>query len=269
MTYEFARTSQAALETPMAGQAGVRASQAAILTVNAPPATRRAQASQAVVGTPFQGTTTTVIPRVSQAAVEVVFRTGAPDDLRINAWEFTLDGHKFYVLSLGEQGTWVYDLTTQQWSQWQTDGFEGIWNMQLGLIWDNKIIAGDLQNPLLWELDPETFTDEGFRPITRRATGLVTYRDKDYRRNWEFRITANLGEPTPDTPGTLEFSFSDDDGKTFSTPKVITLVADDFDQDLEFRSLGSIRKPGRVYQVTDVGGFVRLSGADADIEGLE
>jgi hypothetical protein len=61
--------------------------------------------------------------------------------------------------------------------------------------------------------------------------------------------------------------FSDDEGQTWSSVYSRVLIADDFDQPLRFRSLGRIRSPGRLWEISDRGGLVLIEGADADLEG--
>lgn len=192
-----------------------------------------------------------------------------PGTFELRAWEFTQDGHKFYVLPLGDQGTWVLDLTTGEWAQWETTGYDGQWNARLGVEYNEEYVVGDLREPRLLRIDPESFFDDGILPIVRQATGVINHRGRDAMSNWAFRITASLGDPEPTTPASLFFSYSDNDGQTFTTPRLITIQPGNTSQELEFRSLGSIRRPGRIYNITDFGGFVRLEGANADIDGMD
>lgn len=266
---DAARTPSVAVLTPFAGNPAARTSQLAALVPYGPPAAKKAKSSQIVALEPHVSEDNELVPRTTQIVVLVVYKTGGPDDFTPRAWTFDLDGHSFYVLSLGKRGTFVYDITTDQWSKWETSGYDGIWNMERGITWENTTIAADSLNPNIWRLDPHSGLDENFRPMTREVTGLINHRDRNWLPNYAARITASLGEPDDPLTATLSFSFSDDGGHTFSTPIMTTITQDDFTQDLEFRNLGSIRKPGRVYSIVDTGALTRIDGADVDILGLE
>lgn len=210
-------------------------------------------------------------PSVAQAQVLVAYKTGGVENLTNRSWAFVLDGHTFYAITLGEQGTYVYDQSTGQWSRFQTTGLTG-WNMEIGTVWNGKVIAADQSNPTIWEMDPDSAIDDGFKSITRKATGGYPVRDRDQPGNFAFRITASVGAPevpltAPVTTPTVQLRYSDNQGNTFQDAGTLTLPVGDFTQMLQWLSLGSMQAPGRVYEITDIGGLVRLDGADADIEG--
>jgi hypothetical protein len=54
------------------------------------------------------------------------------------ARSFTLDGHTFYVLDLGPEGTWLWDQVTGQWCTFETDGY-GKWSFANGTMWGSHI----------------------------------------------------------------------------------------------------------------------------------
>ena len=54
---------------------------------------------------------------ISQSRLLVAVR-GRPGNPRLRDWTFSLDGHDFYVLRLGDDLTLVYDATTEQWVDW-------------------------------------------------------------------------------------------------------------------------------------------------------
>ena len=206
------------------------------------------------------------IPKTSQLAMFVVFNEGAREDNTLRAWGFILDGHSFYVLHLGMLGTYVCDVTSGfQWSQWQTEGMES-WNAEQGLMWQDMVVAGDNQNPILWQINPETQLDDEFKPIRRTATALIPARGRKTVTLDMFSINASAGYPTADNPE-LTLSFSDDNGNTWVTMPAITLESGAFDQNLQFGSLGTFGQPGRIINVSDVGGMVRLSDIDVEMGG--
>ena len=78
----------------------------------------------------------------------------------IYAWGFAWQGHVFYCLTIGDQGTFVYDLTTDRWSKWLTYG-QDRWLPGLGCIgWDNFPLVGDTVTGSIYSLSQAKFSDE-------------------------------------------------------------------------------------------------------------
>lgn len=180
------------------------------------------------------------------------------------AWAFTLDGHVFYVLNTVEDDTIVCDLTTGQWHHWKT-GEHSFWNMFRGVMWKGRILAADVSAGKIWELDPSSSLDEGTTEIERAVTGFQAIRGRNSYRQGSLRLTASVGAPSAD-PATVQMRFSDDGGNTWSGYYTVTLVAGDFDQPIEWRSLGRLRAPGRIWEITDEGGLVNIEGLDSNVE---
>lgn len=185
------------------------------------------------------------------------------------AWTYTLDGHTFYVLDLGAEGTFVYDTTTEQWSQFQTNGSN--WNFANGCMWGSRIVGGDLASTDVWELVPGATFDNGTQnvEIAHVATGGLTMRTRDYRSCDALRLALSWGEYQDPAAATISLSWSDDFGETFTTPTTISLTEGDFTSEITWRSLGSFAAPGRIFSITDVGGPLRLDGCDAMIDGFD
>ena len=224
------------------------------------------QTSMMVSRTALAKTTT----ETSLLAMLVAYRTGSIENLEARTWEFTLDGHTFYVLTLGEQGTFVYDFSTRQWAQWITGGLN-TWNMEIGTTWKGVVVAADQSNPIIWQLTPSSFIDDGFKTMKRVVTGGLFVRQRQVVPNYAFRITASVGSPEfattiPATVPEVALEFSDDQGKTFTGAGALTLVMDDQEQELAWMSLGAIKAPLRVFRVTDIGGIASIYGADAEVE---
>ena len=204
------------------------------------------------------------VPNIIQYSVVAVYGEGAPEDFRLRAWGFTMDGHRFYVLHLGEQGTFVYDFTSGEWSEWKTEGFDTSWNAYVGLNWgsEDRIIAGDRQNPIVWEIDPESFIDEGFKPIKRTVTAIIPQSGFGWKSHDSVQLYASVGDPSAAAP-TIELTFSDDQGQTWEAPadSIIVLEPGDNSQQLDWMSLGSFQSPGRIINITDWGGVARIDRA--------
>lgn len=264
------RSSQVAalLVVPNVKNLGLAVSQASGVVVYAPPSTRLARLSEAWASVPYEIGIFT-LPRVSQAAAVVVYATGTPDIRRTRAWAFSLDGHQFYVLNLGQEGTFVYDTTTAQWAQFDTDGF-GQWNMLNGTMWEQgRVVGGDAVTPQVWELVPGAVLDEGWRDIDHVVTGGVQLRSRVFVSCDALRIAASVGKIDEVNGATLSMRYSDDQGNTWSDYSEIVLTEGSFSAELAFRSLGSFASPGRIFELSDVGGLIRIDGADIYLDGFD
>lgn len=261
-------SSQTILSASTEGQGVTAASQVVMLVAYAPPSTLAIRSAKTLLAASIEGQG---IPATSQIVVLVAYRTGSIQNLNNRAWSFALDGHTYYVLTLGEQGTFVYDDTTGEWYQWQTQGLPG-WNMEIGTTWKGKIIAADQSEPIIYEIDPTSFLDDGFKTQIRVVTGALSMRQRTFISNYAFRVTASLGEPdvaltAPATLPTVNLSYSDDNGKTFLDAGDIVITSLDFEQELAWYSLGSMQPPMRIFKITDTGAIARLDGTDAEISG--
>lgn len=267
MAEDYARASQTAVLTPFAGNPAARASQLAVLAPYGPPATKKAKASQIATLVPMAGEVAETIPRAIQIVVQVVYTRAVPEDHRLRAFTFKWDGHAFYGITLGEQGTYVRDVVTGQWSRFQTDPFTA-WNFQYPIQWKDRTVGFDIVNPTMYFLDSDSALDDSFRPIRRKATGLVEHRGFSRLPQYSLTFLASAGEPEDDG-NQITMRFTDDGGNTWSNPRTLTVEPGAFLQRLSYRSLGSIRQPGRFFEIEDIGATQRLDAIEAEIEGLD
>jgi len=256
-----AASTQSVLLASTTGEAVPALTQAAMLVAYAPPATEGVAASQALILAAMEGRP---LPAASQLALLVAFRTGGTENRNNRAWSFDMDGHSFYVLTIGEEGTYLYDELTGQWSRWRTTGLTS-WNMEYGLVWKDKIIAADQSNPVIWAVKFDGFLDDDFKPITRVVTGALSSRNRDFVGVYGFRLTASVGQPS-EVDATISLRYSDDQGRTFIQSNEFIVAAGETKQELTWLSLGLVEPPVKVFEITDTGALVRLSGADADID---
>lgn len=254
-----------------AGSFAMRGSFLGALVVTAPGTTKFVRSSQMLALVPYAAPTAPEqLPRASQMLVAVVYGNNTLVEGRSRAWTFTLDGHPFYVLDLGQEGTFVFDLTTKQWSNFATNGHIG-WNMKNGTMWDttNRILGGDSNYPYVWELTPDEPQDEGFKPIDHVVTGGIPTRSRVYITVSALRLAASAGNIMGDTGVIMNMRFSDDNAKTWSDYYPITLTSGDFSQELAWRSLGAFMAPGRIFEISDSGGLLRIDGADVFLDGFD
>jgi hypothetical protein len=264
------RESQTFLMASAKTQAAAQIGQEALLTVYGPPAAKRVDISQEFGLVPYSAAPF-VLPRVSQLALMVVYGTGLPDTRRSRAWWFILDGHTFYVLDLGEEGTFVYDTLTKQWAQWYTEGYAGQWNMKAGAMWGSlRPVAGDAISGEVRTLDPNTLIDDEFRTIRHVVTGGIVLRGRVYVGMSQLRLIGSAGNITDDTgTATVSMRFSDDMGRTWSDPYDVVVTEGDFSEETSWRSLGSFMEPGRVIEISDAGGAIRIDALDGSLDGFD
>jgi hypothetical protein len=196
-------------------------------------------------------------------------------DITIRCWAFSLDDHDFYVLRLGPSETLIYDLKTGQWSSWESPNRTN-WRLHVGQNWvgftdleanNTDIIAGDDVEGVLWILDAEYGLDDrpddsGLNdPFTRIVTGGVQVVGRNNIPCGAVTLDVALGAPV-DTGTRILLEISDDLGHNWTDCGTVTVPAADYSKTIEWRALGLIKAPGRIFRLTDTGATVRISGAN-------
>lgn len=207
-----------------------------------------------------------VMTDVSEIVLLVSYVSEGTERFNQRAWGFNFDQHAFYVLHAGSQGTLVYDTLSEQWAEWDTQGFNQ-WNAEAGIEWNDGVYFGDNQLPTLWRLDPDAFLDDDFRLIKRVVTGGIPAEARDTLRSGLLVLSTEQQATLDDeTTPYVQLSISDDGGETWNDREALT-VDGSKTQDLSWRGLGMIRAPGRVFKITDEGAIVTIKGADQKIAG--
>lgn len=186
---------------------------------------------------------------------------------RARAWTFVLDNHRFYVLDLGTQGTLLYDTTTGSWSQFVTTGYFN-WNFRYGTMWNQRIVGGDTDTPQIWEMSPSSMMDNGVTPIVHITTGGLVKRTRTYTSQAALRLAVSTGQ-LDENGATVLLEFSDDQGETWVQMDTKTLVEGSFSDELAWQGLGAFAAPGRIFRITDIGGFVRIDGCDGELDDFD
>lgn len=217
------------------------------------------------------------IAYVSQLQAIVVYR-GRVDNHSVRVWTFSLDGHDFYVVTLGEEVTLVYDLSTDSWSEWSTTGYD-VWRAHKGINWismgqetyqdqgsQSNVVAGDNNYGLLWTLNPEVGYDEDPETgeevvINRKVVGGVQQKLRETIRVNGAYLLACSGSPQL-SGASVTLRTSDDMGNTWANHGTVTAEVNNFTQEFAWRSLGLIRAPGRLFEITDNGATVRIDSLD-------
>lgn len=214
--------------------------------------------------------------QVSQAVVMAAVR-GAVANPTVRAWTFSLDGHEFYVLRLGDTTCLIFDVYSQQWYEWETGEDGRVWRANTGANWlgagdfaatfGSNVVVGDDTFGVLWYLDPTLMVDQSpfnggdDASFKRIAMGQVPVRRRDVIPCFEVYLTADTGNPAFEG-AFVTLELSDDAGRTFYDQGQIVSVIDDYRQEFAWRSLGQIEAPGRLFRVTQNGAFTRLDGLD-------
>lgn len=90
----------------------------------------------------------------------------------LSAFVFGFDDHKLYVLRVPGQGSFAYDASTQQWSEFKTEG-EAEWRPHVACDISDGSLVGDAASGKIWRLDSLVATDDG-SAITRRVSGSIS-----------------------------------------------------------------------------------------------
>lgn len=213
--------------------------------------------------------------RVSQATAMVAWR-GRIENRKLRAWTFSLDGHDFYVLRLGDAGTLVYDTYSEQWMDWDSAAL-GYWRLQCGTNWfgalalasanGSNIVGGDDTLGLLWFLDPDQPFDDNpdgvgaSQYFTRITMGQVPLRGREVLPCYAVWLTTDMGAPAYVGAG-VKLEISDDAGATFDDMGTVTVTAGKNSPELAWYSLGQIAAPGRLFKLTDDGAIARIDGME-------
>lgn len=282
--------------------------------------------SQSYVTVVTEGATPTV--EVSQYWTTVVAR-GRVADPKVRVFTFTLDGHDFYVIRLGNDETLVYDLHSQQWYNWGS-GESDLWRAYDGMNWQggdywsanygSSTLVGDDGNGAVYFLDPDQPYDDhpiigATRPqsFLRVASGMLTFKGYDSIPCYGVQVMGSIGTHVTETPvaeeaGTglistsgdadseadvllvsgdmdttgndallwqileaeetdysdvsVTLSYSDDKGNSYVTLDPVRVSQGEYNTRLTWRSLGSMKSPGRIFRITDTRALKRIDSLD-------
>lgn len=215
---------------------------------------------------------------VSEARVFAIVR-GRIENHKVRAFPFRLDGHDMVALRLGEQDTLLWDFTTGQWARWSSEVDNNVWRPSVGNNWTgmgkpfyddgltSDIILGDDTFGLLWGLNAEEGVDEHPDPARqplpylRKIVGGIPMRLRSTQAVGAAYVTADVGNPQLAGAG-ISLRTSDDYGKSWTAHGTVTVEPGNYDQEFVWRSLGLIRAPGRIFELTDNGATARIDSLD-------
>jgi len=212
---------------------------------------------------------------ISQADVIVIYR-GRSEDTVLRSWTFSLDGHDFYVLRLGDEATLVYDLYSEQWMDWKSPEL-GFWRANVGINWNggeglgagygSNAVVGDDFLGILWFLDPNQgfddhpLIDDTAQYFERITMGQMAIKGRQVMPCYAVWLTTDMGAPAYDGAGVRLYT-SDDGGATFDDHGLVTVTAGEFSPEISWYSLGQIGAPGRLFKIVDDGAIARIDGLE-------
>ena len=118
------------------------------------------------------------------------------------AWTYQQEGHEVYVISFPSLDiTWAYDVSTGMWHKWLwCDNFNNYHRHRGNCVanFQNMLLVGDWENGIIYELDPNNYTDNGqnIRRL-RRTPHLVTDFQREYFEELQIHFQPGVGIQNP------------------------------------------------------------------------
>ena len=158
--------------------------------------------------------------RVSTHAIEgAIAGYASPADAQ--AFSYSENGHKFYILTFPE-ATWVYDIAMGVWHQRESRDPKGNslnrWRVGHGVHIYGKNLVGDYATGAIYELDPDTYTENG-TTIRRVATSPPIHANGRRARMSRLQVEIESGVGLTSGQGSdpqAMLDWSDDGGRTWS-----------------------------------------------------
>lgn len=212
--------------------------------------------------------------RTSQARIYAA-GVGRVFDPKVRVFTFTLDGHDYLAIRLGPQETLIYDTHSDQFYVWGS-GNGRLWKAYDGVNWPgggspsyiygSNIVVGDDANGSLYFLDPNADQDDDSiqgsllkRNFTREVSGQVALKGYAAARCYGVELLGSIGQHSPSSADpSVTLSYSDDRGVTYVDANPVTIDYGDYSGRVFWRSLGSIRAPGRIFNIRDYGALKRI-----------
>lgn len=189
---------------------------------------------------------------VSGPGLAEQIRGVSASDLR--AWTYAEDGHRFYVLSLGSNATWVYDLngTGEVWTTYQSLDYD-YWRASLGCSIGDLTLAADRIEAKIWKLSPSLRYD-GDVQFSTKFCAMIDGGDSVIPCS-NVALLCDLGDAPREGQGSaplIQLRISDNQGKTFGAARERPLgVTGDYMAVPRWNGLGDIPAfLGRIFEFT-------------------
>lgn len=200
---------------------------------------------------------------ISTRALENEFRTYATIS-DAQAYSYQQSGHWFYVLTFPTAGkTWAFDASTQIWSErnyrTQANAYQRVRD-NCHVFHARKHLVGDWENGNIYELDPDTYTDNGAEIVRVKS---FQHMSADGVRQFFKRLVLDM---QAGVTGEVSLRYSDDGGFTWSALQTAPLgQIGQYSNKPCFNRLGMGRD--RVFEVsTSANARIVLQGAFVEAE---
>lgn len=159
--------------------------------------------------------------KISTAAIEYPLATRGLKDYR--AFTYYEEGHYFYVLTIDNYTTFVFDMLTNLWHTRQSLGSS--WGLRNMVVNEKGVWVGaDALSGNIYYVGLDYHTENG-QTILRTAETSPFGNGIDYFTLNKFEIDMETGKSLPNNEDTISLSFSDDGGFTFKNEHTISLGA--------------------------------------------
>jgi len=161
---------------------------------------------------------------------------------------YTMDGHEFYQLSIGDY-TWCYDVSTGYWHTRASGTANNRHPAQCYAWYHSKHLVGHYTRGNIYEWDRDTYTNDG-EMMNKIRSAQTVHNDKKRVFHSQLVLDFEAGVGNSDcTDPEADLEYSDDDGHTWSSVRSVPIGASGFYETRAiWRRLGNAR--GRVYKVT-------------------
>lgn len=185
---------------------------------------------------------------ISDPGLSEQIRNTAAGDLSAS-W-CAIDGHVFYILSLGSAATWVYDLSTQKWAKWSSGSYDFFRVGQFAKLGD-RVICADLLTALIYTLDPDSRDDAGTTfPLRFSAYAEVLEGSVPCANLALLCEVGNAPRSGQGSDPLVLMRYSGDEGKSWSGWRERSLgVTGASQQRVRWNALGTMKSPfGRIFE---------------------
>lgn len=176
---------------------------------------------------------------------EQIRRTDATD---LRASFFVKDQHPLYVLTLGTDATWIYDLSSKVWTRATTQGYD-YWRNDLFCNIGDVVLARDAASNQIYRLDPDLKTDDGTTFTMEWCAYLEALEQPVPIANVQLRCA--VGEAPLSGQGSdplVVMSISRDGTRTWGTPKERGLgTTGDYNKRVRWAGQGTAPAPHGAY----------------------
>jgi hypothetical protein len=206
--------------------------------------------------------------RISNHGIEALLtKLDSVSDLR--AFEYSQEGHQFYVLTKPDEFTVVYDVATGYWHHRKSLN-RSDWRVHTHAFVYGKNIVGDAVSGKLYELDLETYDEDGAALISTAITPTIwgeTNRTVMSRFQVDMEAGVGLTDGQGDDPQMM-LRWSNDGGRTWSNELWASMgKKGEYKQSAEWRRLGMFERRIMEVSISDPVKRVLLGGYADFVEG--